>query len=471
MYTMIPKILHQMWIGPKEAPHKMMTSWKVNNPDYEYIYWNESEIERRGMKFVCMKQIDEICEINGKCDIMRWEILYKYGGVFVDADSICIEALDDYFLDNEGFATYENENVRKNLVATGTMGFIPQHQLCSDIIEWIHDSTKSEETIKSHKAWFSVGPGLLTTFLNTGNYKEFSVYPSYLFLPIHHTGVMYEGHKKVFAHQEWCTSNQSYETVNQVCLPSILSKPKIEISILISSYNTNIVFVRDCLNSIVNQRGWFTIEVVWCNDGSDDYHSNLLELELNKISKNSRFLTIVYERTLKNMGNFICLNRGITKCSNEYIFKMDSDDVMAPNRIIDQYQFMIKNPEIVVSGGGIRMFNESGVIRDVYHQQILKWEDFIKENERSSWIMNHPTLCYKKSAVISVGNYNELFFGEYLMEDYDLELRLMKKFRAVYNMPNILVYYRVHSNQLTSGIDILKTNELFKKIWENMFAE
>ena len=99
LYTMIPKILHQMWIGPKEAPHKMMTTWKVKNPDYEYVYWNESEIEKRGMKFVCMKQIDEIYEINGKCDIMRWEILHKYGGVFVDADSICMEALDDHFLD------------------------------------------------------------------------------------------------------------------------------------------------------------------------------------------------------------------------------------------------------------------------------------------------------------------------------------------------------------------------------------
>ena len=457
-----------MWIGPKDAPYKMMTSWKEKNSDYEYIFWNESEILRRGMQFMCMKQINEISEINGKCDIMRWEILHKYGGVFIDADSFCIEALGDDFLDNEGFATYENESARKNLVATGTMGFVPKHRLCGDIIEWIHDSSKSEQTIKSYCAWFSVGPGLLTSFLETGNYKDFSVYPSYLFLPIHHTGIVYEGHKKVFGHQEWCTSNQSYETVNEICLPSILNRPIIEVSILISSYNTNVVYVRDCLNSIVNQRGWFNIEIVWCNDGSDDHHSNLLELELNKVLKNSRFLTIVYERTVMNMGNFKCLNKGIEKCSNEYIFKMDSDDVMVPNRIIDQYQFMIENPTIVVSGGGIKMFNELGAIRDVYHQNVVKWEDLEKEKVPSSWIMNHPTLCYKRSAVLSVGNYNELFFGESLMEDYDLELRLMKEFGAVYNIPKILVYYRVHSKQLTARNDSVKTNEMYDKIWKNL---
>ena len=36
----------------------------------------------------------EIEEINGKADIIRWEILYHYGGLFVDADSICIESFD-----------------------------------------------------------------------------------------------------------------------------------------------------------------------------------------------------------------------------------------------------------------------------------------------------------------------------------------------------------------------------------------
>jgi len=35
----IPKILHQIWIGPKPAPTNLMHSWKDKHPDFEYIYW------------------------------------------------------------------------------------------------------------------------------------------------------------------------------------------------------------------------------------------------------------------------------------------------------------------------------------------------------------------------------------------------------------------------------------------------
>ena len=43
----IPKIIHQLWIGPKERPSKFMDTWKKNNPDFEYIFWNEEEIKKR----------------------------------------------------------------------------------------------------------------------------------------------------------------------------------------------------------------------------------------------------------------------------------------------------------------------------------------------------------------------------------------------------------------------------------------
>jgi inositol phosphorylceramide mannosyltransferase catalytic subunit len=209
----IPKIIHQMWIGPKDAPHNMMSSWKTRNLDYEYIYWNEEEIKKRFMTFKCIDQINSMTEINGKCDIMRWEILCKYGGIFIDADSYCIEPLGDEFLNNDGFATYENEKVRKGLIATGTMGFHPNDAICGDIIEWIFNSSS---TVELYRAWYSVGPGCLTRFIESGKYPYFSVYPSYTFLPVHHTGVRYEGHRKVFGYQEWCTSNQSYDKVNDV---------------------------------------------------------------------------------------------------------------------------------------------------------------------------------------------------------------------------------------------------------------
>ena len=72
--------------------------------------------------------------------------------------------------------------------------------------------------------------------------------------------------------------------------------------------------------------------------------------------------------------------------------------------------------------------------------------DWFRQN-RSDWFMNHPTLMYKKSAVLEVGNYNPNI--KKCSEDYDLELRVLKRFGRLYNMPDMLLYYRIHAEQST----------------------
>ena len=61
--------------------------------------------------------------------------------------------------------------------------------------------------------------------------------------------------------------------------------------------------------------------------------------------------------------------------------------------------------------------------------------------------MNHPTFCFKKSAIISVGNYNNSQHS--MCEDFDLIIRVMKKYGKIHNLPEVLLLYRIHENQLT----------------------
>ena len=90
----IPKIIHQLWIGNKPPPTKFMDTWKNKHESqgFEYIRWNEQEMKKRGFVSQLQNKIIEMEEINGKADILRWELLYEYGGFFVDADAnfICI---------------------------------------------------------------------------------------------------------------------------------------------------------------------------------------------------------------------------------------------------------------------------------------------------------------------------------------------------------------------------------------------
>ena len=163
----------------------------------------------------------------------------KYGGIFVDADSICIHPFDEHLLNGiDAFAGWEQEQVRKGLAATGTMGFIPYHPIVNSALEWIVRNPVSLKETRQ-RAWYTVGPGLLTRICQMYSFQNIKIYPSYYFLPFHYSGIKYDGHKKVYAYQEWGSTKQNYEIMNTINLPDELNNPNDACSVLISSYNTS----------------------------------------------------------------------------------------------------------------------------------------------------------------------------------------------------------------------------------------
>lgn len=435
---MIPKIIHQLWIGDKEPPTVPMNTWKDKHPDFEYIRWNEEEFIKKDMKFECQNRIDDMTEINGKADIMRWEILYKYGGVFLDADSICIEPIDDLLMNQKCFAGYEQEKVRNGLIATGTMGFPPKHQLVKDAIDLI-----KKNPVHTNMAWITVGPGLLTHLYDTGKYADLKIFPSFYFLPIHNTDIEYHGHGKVYSHQLWGSTNFGiFDKSGSV--PKQLLPGEDSVSVLVSSYNTKAKYIKECLDSIKNQIGNTNIELVWINDGSNELNTTLLKKLLDDFSKTTRFTKVVYSENDGNKGIGFTLNRGIEMCSNELIIKMDSDDMMVGDRIIKQVEYMNKHPEVKICGGQVRMFNSQRILSLTNHPSIT-WEDYKKS--RPHWFINHPTVCYRKSAVLEAGNYSKDL--KIMAEDFELELRMLKTHGYIYNFPEILLNYRIHEEQVT----------------------
>ena len=98
---MIPKIIHQIHLGKKPLSEKEIEwqkTWKTYNPNYEFIFWDDKKIDELELTNRMYLQ-NESYSIQS--DILRYEILYQYGGVYVDTDFECLKNLDEFINDKD----------------------------------------------------------------------------------------------------------------------------------------------------------------------------------------------------------------------------------------------------------------------------------------------------------------------------------------------------------------------------------
>lgn len=121
---MIPKKLHYMWLGGSVLPKKLqkcIDSWRRYCPDYEIIRWDESNYDVK--KSVYMEQAYQNKKYGYVPDYARLDILYQYGGIYMDTDVEVIRNLDD-LLYQEAFSSVEKWQV---LNFGGCSGAVPKH--------------------------------------------------------------------------------------------------------------------------------------------------------------------------------------------------------------------------------------------------------------------------------------------------------------------------------------------------------
>jgi mannosyltransferase OCH1-like enzyme len=209
----IPRILHICWVGPHAPPIEMIESWeKKHGGDRSWFFqlWRD---HRQG--WTCQEQIDARAakrEWNGVADIMRYEILYRFGGFAVDADSTCIKALDEGpidFLNNAtAVACFENESVRPGVIGCGFLGAPKHHPFFEACIEEV------QKTDAKEMAWKAVGP-LLMGRVASRMPKALKVYPARHFNPKHYSGTQAPGAHAIYAEQGW-GSTKSYNSLRRV---------------------------------------------------------------------------------------------------------------------------------------------------------------------------------------------------------------------------------------------------------------
>jgi glycosyl transferase-like sugar-binding protein len=213
---MIPRILHQAWLGPLRRPVQAMSTWRQKHPGWDYRLWTEGNLPpmRHRALFDAFHGI-----WHGQADILRYELLDQCGGVWLDADSVCLRPLDDFFLENEVWAIYENEKARPGQIANGFMGAAPGNGLIKAIGDGLDklsaDAIAAEDREKLRSsAWTLVGPRFFTEVVRTTGYP-IRVYPSHYFLPEHFSGSVYGGDGPIYARHFWGTTRNAYVTASE----------------------------------------------------------------------------------------------------------------------------------------------------------------------------------------------------------------------------------------------------------------
>jgi mannosyltransferase OCH1-like enzyme len=173
----IPKIIHQIWLGsePDSNLKKYMDSVKSANPDYEYRLWTDKEVETIDFN---NKNLFLSCKNFGqRSDILRYAVLEKFGGIYLDTDFLGIKSFDELLHHNffTGVA-YDKEPTLFN----GLIGSVPNHPLLKELnnIEQVEDYD-GMAIIKS------TGPWYLTRklFKYIKSYNDAIVYPVAYFYP------------------------------------------------------------------------------------------------------------------------------------------------------------------------------------------------------------------------------------------------------------------------------------------------
>lgn len=153
---LIPKKIHYMWLGGNEIPDKLkrcIDSWARFCPDYEIIKWDENNYDVH--KNVFVSQAYDNQRYGFVPDYARIELLYEYGGIYLDTDVELKRNIDE-LLYQEAFCSVEKWQV---LNFGGGSGAIKGHKSLEPFLEcW-----KERELIRRDGTLDNISSGLLDT--------------------------------------------------------------------------------------------------------------------------------------------------------------------------------------------------------------------------------------------------------------------------------------------------------------------
>jgi hypothetical protein len=206
----IPKIVHQIWLGTNPRPDSWIATVKdfCKANGYRYMLWTELNMDQLGFNAIPGLSVTYKRQksMAGRADIIRLLALYKYGGIYIDADSVIMKPEKfHHFLEENNAAVFfgweevslkrahkigrvEGLGLVRRLVANGLIGARKQHAFILTLLERIVENVRSNA---GEDAWKQVGPLFVTqVYTELKDYfPDVHIYPMKYFYPMHWGGI------------------------------------------------------------------------------------------------------------------------------------------------------------------------------------------------------------------------------------------------------------------------------------------
>lgn len=221
------------------------------------------------------------------------------------------------------------------------------------------------------------------------------------------------------------------------------NKYKNHVSIILPVYNETKENICESIESILKQT-FSNFELIIIDDGSNlENTRHIIEKYHDK--------RIVFKR---NQHNYISsLNLGLSLATGKYIARMDSDDIMHPDRLKIQYSLMEKEQSITVCSTWMTGFGE-GSRRGILLKSLAGYIKHPLLNLLNGNFVFHPTVMIRKEFL----DENNIVYKNYeASEDYKLWIDIAKLGGVFYVETQTLLDYRISSRQ--TSIKYKKTQE------------
>ncbi len=218
-----------------------------------------------------------------------------------------------------------------------------------------------------------------------------------------------------------------------------------KISILVPLYNTPEQFLKEMMDSVINQT--YSNWELCLADGSDDAHGyvkDVVAVYQDKYNAKDN-VRIVYEKLAKNEGISGNTNKCLTLATGEYIGLFDHDDILHPS-VLFEYVKVIneKNADYIYCD---ETTFKSGNIDKMLTMHFKP--DYAIDNLRANNYICHFSV-FKKELLEGDELFRSQFDGS---QDHDMILRLTDKAENIVHVPRLMYYWRCHEGSVASNID------------------